>query len=305
VPFNSATGVEYSYVCDGTGQGLMKRIDTHQHFWQYRPIEQTWIDDSMLPLRRDFLPDQIIEAMEANGVDESIAIQARQTIEETRWLLELASQNHWLAGVVGWLPLKSPEVELHLEQWRTEPLLKGVRHIAQAEPDGFLLESTFQRGVAALRTADLAYDILIRANQLDEAIEFVDRNPNQPFVLDHLAKPKIAAGEREPWKTKLRALAERENVVAKISGLVTEADWSHWTEEQLLPYMDWALEVFGPARLMLGSDWPVCTLASSYNTWWSFLDRWTGRLSEDERMAILGGTATRIYRTHRPSQEIA
>jgi L-fuconolactonase len=274
----------------------IQMIDAHLHLWHYNPNEYAWIDDSMQPLRRDFLVEELVSNMTTAGVTAGIAVQARQTVEETQWLLEVANHRSALAGVVGWLPIASHSFAEELQRACENPLLKGLRHIAQAEPEGFLLRPAFLNGIRSLLPTGLSYDILIHHRQLEETIAFVDRNPEQVFVLDHLAKPPIAAGETASWATRILRLAERENVYAKVSGLVTEADWKHWTDEDLLPYLDIALEAFGPSRLMAGSDWPVCTLGVSYTRWWGLLNQWVAPLCTAEQEQILSRTAQIAYR---------
>jgi len=270
-------------------------IDAHHHLWRYTPEEYGWIDNSMAALRRDFLPADLEQVLAAAHIDGAITVQARQTLKETRWLLDLARTCPAIRGVVGWLPLSDVHIEALLDAFIDDPKLKGLRHVVQAEPAGFLDAEAFNRGISLLAPRDLAYDILIFERQLEETIRFVDRHPNQPFVLDHIAKPPIAAAELEPWRTNLLNLAKRENVVCKISGLVTEADWVTWTPDSLRPYLDTVLEAFGPSRLMAGSDWPVCLVASSYTGWWQLLQTHFATLSDEEQAAIFGATAARIY----------
>lgn len=270
-------------------------IDAHHHLWRYTPDEYGWIDDSMAALRRDFLPADLEEALRSAGVDGAVTVQARQTLEETRWLLELARGCSAMRGVVGWAPIAAQDFTAILEPLRDEPKLKGLRHVVQAEPDGFLDGEAFNRGVRALAGTGLVYDVLIFERQLPEAIRFVDRHPNQSFVLDHVAKPKIAAGDLEPWATHMRELAKRPNVACKVSGMVTEDNWSAWTEQSLRPYLEVTAEAFGPSRLMAGSDWPVCLVASGYAQWWDVLRRFFAEWTEPERAEIFGGTATRVY----------
>src|ERR1700730_12608696 len=243
----------------------MMRIDAHQHFWLYNQREYAWIDDSMALLRRDFLPNDLKPELERSGFQGSVVVQARQTLEETRWLLELATDASFILGVVGWVDLRSPDVRSQLETFAGNPKLVGTRHIAQSEPnDRFLLQPEFLRGISVLGEFDLAYDILIYPKHLPVAAEFVRRFPDQRFVLDHLAKPPIKSGEIHSWAQGIRELASLPNVFCKLSGLVTEADWRHWTPEHFLPYLDTVFECFGPERLMIGSDWPVCTVAATY-----------------------------------------
>jgi L-fuconolactonase len=270
-------------------------IDAHHHLWRYSAIEFAWIDDSMAALRRDFLPaDLAVEFAEA-GVDGAVAVQARQILEGTRWLLELARSCDAIRGVVGWAPLTAPDFADSVAALATDPKLVGLRHIVQAEPKGFLDGADFNRGIHALEENGLTYDVLIVESQLDETIRFVDRHPHQPFVLDHIAKPKIATAEIEPWRTRMRELSKRGNVCCKLSGMVTEDSWSSWSIESVRPYLDTVVEAFGPDRLMAGSDWPACLVATSYSRWWQTLHNYFADFSNDERAKVFGATAARIY----------
>jgi L-fuconolactonase len=270
-------------------------IDAHHHLWRYSAIEYDWIDDRMAALRRDFLPAEFIDEFASAGIDGAVTVQARQTLEETQWLLELASKHKEILGAVGWAPIASPDFETSLDALAANPKLVGLRHVVQAEPEGFLDGADFNRGIRAIRETDLVYDLLIAEHQLAEAIRFVDRHPQQMFVLDHIAKPKIAAGEIEPWRTRIQELSKRANVCCKVSGMVTEDSWSHWSIESLRPYLDTVVNAFGPDRLMAGSDWPVCLVATNYAQWWQLLRNHFADFSEDQRADIFGATATRIY----------
>jgi L-fuconolactonase len=271
-------------------------IDSHHHFWRYDPAEYGWIADSMSALRRDFLPDELLREVGGAGVDGVVSVQARQTLEETRWLLELASQHEFIRGVVGWAPLIQPDVAAHLEHLAAAAKLKAIRHVVQDEPDDdFILREDFNRGVAELRRFGLRYDILIFERHLPQAIRFVDRHPDQVFILDHLAKPRIRDGAMSPWRENIEELARRENVYCKLSGLVTEADWVRWSPGQLQPYVDVAMEAFGPGRLMFGSDWPVCLLAAGYRDWVEIVTQMTSVLSPAEQRRVLGETAVEAY----------
>jgi L-fuconolactonase len=271
-------------------------IDAHQHFWNYHPAEYAWIDETMSPLQRDFLPPDLRAEMTTAGVSGSIAVQARQTVGETDWLLHLAREYNFIYGVVGWAPIADPALPQILESLAGRPKLKGLRHVVQGEPDGFLARPEFNAGIAALDSTNLVYDILIFERQLPQAIQFVDRHPQQSFVLDHIAKPLIANRELAPWAANITEIARRPNVSCKLSGMVTEADWKSWTADSLQPYFDVVLQAFTPRRLMAGSDWPVCTVAGSYKTWFQTLSAWTASLSVDERQRILSGTAIEVYR---------
>src|ERR1700733_9309889 len=240
------------------------RIDAHQHFWIYNQREYDWIDETMASIRRDFLPADLRPELEDAGFAGSVVVQVRQTLEETRWLLELAEDNPFILGVVGWVDLRSPRLYQDLQSFAGKSKLVGIRHIVQSEPDDFLLDADFLRGISALEEFDLAYDILIYTKHLPVAAEFVKRFPRQRFVLDHLAKPPIKSGRIDSWADGVQRLAEFPNVLCKLSGLVTEGDWQHWTSEQIVPFLDVAFEAFGPERLMIGSDWPVCLVAASY-----------------------------------------
>jgi len=249
----------------------------------------------MQVLRRDFLPADLEAVADASHIDATVAVQARQTLEETHWLLALAAQSPTIQGVVGWAPIADQSFPASLELLARNPLLKGLRHVVQAEPDGFLDTPAFNRGITALLPTRLVYDILIFARQLPEAIRFVDRHPNQSFVLDHIAKPDIQHDGFASWNASIRELARRENVVCKLSGMVTEADYKTWTPTQLQPYIDTVLEAFGPKRLMFGSDWPVLTVAATYPQWLDTVTNFLAPLSTNERAQIEGETATRIY----------
>ncbi len=274
----------------------MRTIDAHHHLWHYTPDEFDWLGGPLAPLRRDFLAGDLALAMQSAGIDGAIAVQARQTLAETHWLLKTAAHTAHIPGVVGWAPIASEHFPDTLAQLATEPKLKGLRHVVQGEPDpDFLLRPAFERGIRALLPTGLVYDLLVLESQLPQAIRFVDRHPNQVFVLDHLAKPKIAAGELEPWATHLGELARREHVFCKLSGMVTEADPRHWSPAQFLPYLDAALAAFGPHRLIAGSDWPVCLAGVSYAAWFHLLRDYFAPASEAEREAVFGATATRVY----------
>jgi L-fuconolactonase len=277
-------------------------VDAHQHFWHYNPREYDWIDDGMHVLRRDFMPDDLVPHMEQAGVDATIAVQTRQTTEETDWLLRLAEAHSFIAGVVGWIDLRADDVDASVEQLLAHPRLAGIRHIVQSERDDrFLLDPAFGRGIAALGRAGLPYDILIYPRHLPVAAEFVSRFPAQTFVLDHLAKPEIRTGAIDEWARDLRRLAGAPNVWCKLSGLVTEADWQAWTPEQIDPYLDVAFDCFGAGRLIAGSDWPVCTVAADYSRTMAVVRDYLGQFRSQEREAVLGGNARSVYlRDHRP-----
>jgi L-fuconolactonase len=272
------------------------RIDAHQHFWRYQAAEYDWIDDSMAVLRRDCLPDEAQREMAAVGFTAGVAVQARQTLEETRSLLAFADARASIAGVVGWVDLQADDARQQLTRFADYPKLVGIRHVVQSEPDDrFMLRPQFCRGVALLDEFGLAYDILVYSRQLAAAAELVERFPRQRFVLDHLGKPEIRQGELRRWEQDIRALAVFPNLSAKLSGLVTEADWTTWTPRDVRPYLDVAFDSFGPARLMIGSDWPVCTVAATYSRTMALIVDYLADRPVHERDAVLGGTAQKTY----------
>ena len=276
--------------------GVMK-IDSHHHFWNYNHREYGWIDAEKAVLRRDFLPNDLKPALDAAGIDGVVSVQARETVEETEVLLVYAAEHSFIRGVVGWVPLADRNFADELARLAANPSLKGIRHVVQDElDDDFILGSAFNRGVGLLRELDLVYDILIYERHLPQTIQFVDRHPKQVFVLDHIGKPRIRDGSFAAWREAVTRIAERPNVTCKISGMVTEADPLHWTEQQLQPYLEAVLESFGPKRLMFGSDWPVCLLGCSYGRWVGIVSDFLSRLSDSEQAQIFGQTATDIYK---------
>jgi L-fucono-1,5-lactonase len=271
------------------------RIDAHQHFWRYTAAEYGWIDDSLASLRRNFLPADAAIEMQAAGFAHCIAVQARQTLAETHWLLALADEHPFIAGVVGWVDLQSIDVGEQLESFGRHPRLVGVRHIVQSEPDGFLSRPEFRRGISTIEHFGLAYDILVYARHLPSVIDFAAAFPAARLVLDHLGKPEIRSGGLDDWRRALDRLAARPNVLAKLSGLVTEARPGDWTPAALRPYVDAALDAFGADRLMIGSDWPVCTVAGKYRDVMDVVITALDGRTAAEREAVLGGTAQRFW----------
>ena len=275
---------------------MADRIDAHHHLWRYTPEEYDWIDESMLKLRRDFLPEDLTREMTAAGIDGAVAVQARQTLDETRWLLDLADECEAIRGVVGWAPIAGEDFPGVMEEFESRYKLKGLRHVIQGEKDEhYILREDFNAGIRAMQGSGLVYDILIYERHLPQTIEFVDQYPEQVFVLDHVAKPLIREGVMEPWATRMQELAKRENVWCKVSGMATEADWASWSSEMLRPYLDVVVEAFGAKRLMAGSDWPVCLAACEYGRWFEVLREYFSRFSRDEQDAVFGGTAVEVY----------
>lgn len=281
---------------------MTRRIDAHHHLWRYSAEEYGWISAAMPQIRRDFTPADLKKEMEAARIDGAIAVQARQTLEETRELLALADEHDFMNAVVGWAPIADDGFPALVDELTRNPKLRGLRHVIQDEPDeNFILGEAFNRGIGALQPTGLVYEILIFEKHLPQAIQFVDQHPNQVFVLDHVAKPRIREGVLPPWRERIAELARRGNVYCKVSGMATEADWENWTEADLRPYFDTVLEAFGAKRLMMGSDWPVCLLATGYERWFEVLDGWTAVLSKTERERFCGGTAEEVYRLLPPA----
>jgi L-fuconolactonase len=271
-------------------------IDAHQHFWRYDPARDAWITDAMSHLKRDFLPEELEHERAANGIDSTIVVQVDQSEDETLFLMDLAERYKRIAGVVGWVDFCSPKIEERLRFFSQYKKLCGFRHIAQAEPDDqFLVGRDFTRGISLLREYDFAYDILIYPKQLPAAIELAARFPEQRFVVDHLAKPLIKDGCREPWASYMRAISQNANVFCKLSGLVTEADWLHWKRADIDPYLDVVFEAFGPERLMFGSDWPVCLLAASYRQVKQLIETYVEEHAAQHKESIFSGNAIRFY----------
>jgi L-fuconolactonase len=274
------------------------RIDTHQHFWKYNDTEYPWMTDEHAIIRRDFLPKDLQPLLEACNLQASIAVQARQQVEETEWLLQLAKDNESIAGVVGWVPLAENQAEPYLEKYSADENLLGVRHVVHDEQDPqFILGKDFNEGVARLKKYGLVYDILIFARHLAPSIQFVDQHPDQPMVLDHIAKPTIRRGNfDQEWRDHLLELGKRPNVFCKISGMATEVRDDEWDTELLLPYFETALEAFGAERLVYGSDWPVCLLKTEYERWYQTVNEFISGLSEAEQEAIWHENVRKAYR---------
>jgi L-fuconolactonase len=273
----------------------VRRIDSHQHFWNYDSAQYPWIQPDW-PIRRSFLPADLKPLLDQTGFDGCIAVQARQTLEETRWLLGLAEEYPFIAGVIGWVDLRSMSLADQLELFGANPKFAGVRHVVQDEPDNaFMLREDFTRGIAQLKQYDLTYDILIFPRQLPAAIELIRRFPEQSFVLDHIAKPPIKDQTIEPWRTQLRDLAKGGNVSCKVSGMVTEARWGGCERDDFKPYLDVVWDAFGEDRLMIGSDWPVCLLSSDYSQTIRLTLDFLKQFSEAARSKVLGTNAARFY----------
>jgi|TARA_B110000240_G_scaffold1723_1_gene2106 L-fuconolactonase len=271
-------------------------IDSHQHFWKYEPVKHSWIDDDMSVIRRNFSPSDLAKVYQENGIDGCVAVQADQTLEETDFLIDLASINNFIKGIVGWVDLRAENIENVLEKYSTDKIVKGFRHVVQGEADhNFLLRPNFSRGISLLEKHNFTYDILVFPHQLGSVLEFVKKFPHQKFVIDHIAKPYIKDGYFEGWATMMTAIGKHENVSCKMSGMVTEADFNIWTPEQIHPYMDTVLEAFGSKRILFGSDWPVCLVAGNYSKIKKLTTDFISQLSKIEQNSIMGNNAIEFY----------
>jgi L-fuconolactonase len=274
------------------------RIDAHQHFWELGRFDTSWLDRPELEkIRRGYGPADLVPHLQATGIERSIFVQTQHDVEENRWALALADENEFIAGVVGWIDLESANCEEQLLEFRQHPKFVGVRHITQDEPDpDFIVRPDIVRGLEVLQKHSVPFDLLFYVQHLRHSATLAMELPELPLVIDHLAKPRIKAHSLEDWEPQFREAARFPNVFCKLSGMVTEADWERWKPADLKPYVDIALECFGPERLMYGSDWPVCELAASYEDVYRALVDVIGPLSEWERSAIFGGTCARFYR---------
>jgi L-fuconolactonase len=270
-------------------------IDSHQHFWKYNSARHAWIGDDMKVIQRDFMPADLHPLLIENKIDGCVAVQVDQNEKETHFLLELADQHAFIKGVIGWIDLCASNVEERLAYFKQFPRLKGFRHLVQGEPKGFLGNPSFVNGVQKLQQYNFTYDLLIYDHQLDEALAFAHQVQNVRMVVDHLAKPSIRKGEKTRWELNMAALATFQNVYCKISGMVTEANWTAWEGKDFEPYLDEVFEFFGPDRLMYGSDWPVCLVAASYKQQLHIVDQYTSRLSASEKQKVFGDNAKRFY----------
>lgn len=272
------------------------RIDSHQHFWHYNSREYGWISDDMEILRKDYLPEQLESELSSAGFDGSVTVQARQSLAETKWLLDLAGKYDFIKGVVGWIDLCSPDAEEQIIQFSANTKLVGVRHVLHDEPDdNFMLSDSFLRGLSFLQRYGLAYDILVFPRHLSNTIQLVSQFPEQVFILDHIAKPLIRDRIISPWKEDIEKLAGFSNVWCKLSGMVTEANVKSWRQDDLIPYLDVVFNAFGTDRLLAGSDWPVCRLAGSYKQVMQVIMDYTRTMPDEERKKILGENAMKAY----------
>jgi len=273
------------------------KIDTHQFFWHYNPEEFAWMPPGYEPIQRDYLPDDLLPLLKSEGIDGTVAVQSRQTLEETRWLLELADQHAFIKGVVGWVDMCSDDVRGQLEHFCRHPRLCGMRHRLEDESDdSFALREDFLRGIETLADFDLPFDFLVRSRHVPVLCELASRFPEQRLVLDHIGKPSIRTGQVSPWDKDIRHLASHPNVYCKISGMVGEANWGNWKPADFRPYLDIVFEAFGTKRLMIGSDWPECTLAGTYGQVLQLVSGYIEQLSRTEQADIWGNNAVIVYK---------
>ncbi|MEQ1798867.1 MAG: amidohydrolase family protein [Lacibacter sp.] len=273
----------------------MRIIDTHQHFWNYDPVVYDWITEDMAVIRKDFLPNDLAVVLKAEKVEACISVQANQTEAETEWLVQMADKNDFIAAVVGWVDLRSELIEERLQYFKQYKKLKGFRHVLQGEVPSFMLQKDFLHGISKLNRFGFTYDILIFPHHLEAAIQLVQKFPDQRFVIDHIAKPSIKDGKIDEWKAGMEKISKHQNVYCKLSGMVTEADWKKWTKESLTPYIDVVVKSFGIDRIMFGSDWPVCLVASSYTNWLDVIKEYFASYTIDEQEKIFSKNAIRFY----------
>ncbi len=281
---------------DAGKQGRTLYIDSHQHFWKFDPVRDSWIDDSMKAIQRDFMPADLEPLLRQNGIDGSVVVQSDQSEAETDFQLSNASKHDFIKGVVGWVDLQANEIDKKLEFYSRFTKLKGFRHVLQGEPvRDLMLQPAFVRGIGLLQRYHFTYDILIFPDQLKFATKLVEILPGQMFVLDHIAKPCIKKGEIKSWEKDIRELAKHQNVYCKLSGMVTEADWSNWNISDFTPYLDVVVQAFGTERIMFGSDWPVCQVAASYQQTIQIVQQYFSSFSQHEQDLFFGLNATRFY----------
>ena len=274
---------------------LKGSIDAHQHFWHYHPVQHSWINDEMAVIRKDFLPEDLQPVLQENGVEGCIAVQADQTEAETDFLLQLAAENNFIKGVVGWVDLQAKNLQDRLEHYAHVPAIKGFRHILQGEKPEFMLQSSFKSGFGLFKYYNFTYDILIYPRHLPAALQLVKQFPDLPFVVDHIAKPYIKNGLIDKWKKDMIAIAQYPNVHCKISGMVTEADMRNWKQPDFAPYLDVVTEAFGINRIMYGSDWPVCLAAGSYNAVMGIVKKYFAAFSASEQQSFFSKNASAFY----------
>lgn len=274
---------------------MIMKIDAHVHFWNYDPMRDGWME-SMDVLHRDYLPEALLPTLVKAGIDGIVAVQAEQSESETLFLKSLAEGNTIIKGIVGWVDLLDERIEERLEYYSQFPIIKGFRHIAQGEPEGFLLQENFLRGIKALAKYDFTYDVLVYHHQLKNALKLLQYFPEQPFVIDHCAKPDIKNKKVDDWKKEMIAIAKLPNVFCKVSGLLTETNWKQWKAQDFYPYLDVIFDSFGAERIFFGSDWPVVLLSGAYTDWKELLMVYMNNFSPGERDKVFGLNAAKFYK---------
>lgn len=273
------------------------KIDAHQHFWLYDSAKHIWMDDRMDTIKQDFLPNNLLPHLQNSGLDGCVAVQANQAEEENEFLLSLSHENSFIKGIVGWIDLRAENVEKQLEYYQQFPKIKGFRHVIHDEPDlDFMLGKAFMNGVSKLNRYGYTYDILIFEKHLPNTLKFIEALPDQPFVIDHIAKPLIKDYVTEDWATNIKKVANFKNVYCKISAMTTEADWQNWKKSDFTKYLDVVVETFGTDRIMYGSDWPVCQLAATYEAQFEIVKDYFSSFSQEERGKFFGGNAVKFYK---------
>ena len=273
----------------------MRIIDSHQHFWKYHPQNHAWINEDMKIIQKDFLPEELSSIFDKEHIDGCVSVQVDQTEAETQFQIELAKDNPFIKGVVGWINLMNPSIEATLEKYQDKPIVKGFRHILQGEAKGFMLQPKFIDGLKALANNNYTYDLLIYHHQIPDALKLLKELDSFKIVVDHIAKPDIKNSHITEWEKNIKALANYPNVYCKISGMTTEADWKNWTAQDLTPYLDIVVEAFGTNRLMFGSDWPVCLVASSYHQWLRTVKDYFSTFTKEEQAKIFATNCESFY----------
>lgn len=272
------------------------KLDAHQHFWEYNPQEYPWMKAGSEALKTNYLPKDLKPLLDSIGFDGCISVQARQMTKETDWLLGLAREHDFIKGVVGWVDLCSEEVGNQLESYKNQKMFLGVRHVLEDEPDDdFMLQESFKRGLSLLADYGLTYDLLIKPRHIQNAIKIVEEFPQQPFVVDHIAKPLVKDGILSPWREDIRELANHKDLYCKVSGITTLAAWGAWTAEQFTPYLDVIFDAFGPDRLMIGSDWPPSTLSGEYAKVMGIVIEYCRQFDAATQDKVLGGNCADFY----------
>ncbi|PWS29558.1 amidohydrolase [Pedobacter yonginense] len=270
-------------------------IDTHVHFWNYDAVRDSWITEEMQAIRKDFAPKDLIQPFSDLKIEGCIAVQANQSEAENHFLLSLAEQSELIKGIVGWIDLRILDLEERLHYWSAFKLIKGWRHVLQAENDEFILNPEFIAGLQKLKQFNYTYDLLVYHSQLPSLIKMVDQVPNQAFVLDHCGKPNIKSGEIQEWAANIKTLAQNPNVHCKLSGLLAEADWAKWTENEMFKIFDVIFENFGTERVLYGSDWPVMLISRPYADWFYLVNKYAAQFTTEERTSVFSGNAKRFY----------